>query len=178
MEFLHSETSRHCIGLHCVKKDNYLYQYMGPESSHMLRYEKGLNWVKYSGHFYLYGEEKLTWEDAKLECQKKCANLVTIETKEESDWMAATFLNDDCLSNIYFYCTAWTGGNDLAIEGQYVWDASNTSMVFTNWYVSEPSIGYPSLAADRDCIDILRNGKWNDQSCLTLNEFICERTII
>lgn len=29
----------------------------------------------------------------KLECQKKCANLVTIETKEESDWMAATFLN-------------------------------------------------------------------------------------
>lgn len=41
MEFLYSEISRHCIGLHCVKKDNYLYQYMGPESSHMLRYEKG-----------------------------------------------------------------------------------------------------------------------------------------
>lgn len=41
MEFLYSEISKHCIGLHCVKKDNYLYQYMGPESSHMLRYEKG-----------------------------------------------------------------------------------------------------------------------------------------
>lgn len=26
----------------------------------------GLNWVDYSGHLYLYGEEKLTWEDAKV----------------------------------------------------------------------------------------------------------------
>lgn len=85
---------------------------------------------------------------------------------------------DDCLSGIYFYCTAWTGGNDLDIEGQFVWGHSNTSMVFTNWYVTEPSIGNPSLAAVRDCIDILRNGKWNDKSCLISTAFICERTII
>uniref|UniRef100_K1QUK2 Aggrecan core protein n=1 Tax=Magallana gigas TaxID=29159 RepID=K1QUK2_MAGGI len=157
MEFLYSDINRQCIALHCVKKESYSCQYFVLGSTQMLHYEKELNWVEYSGHLYLYGEEKLTWEDAKLECQKKCAHLVQIETKEESDWLAATFLNDDCLSDIYFYCTAWTGGNDLDIEGQFVWGHSNTSMVFTNWYVTEPSINNPSLAAVRDCIDILRN---------------------
>lgn len=36
-------------------------------------------------HFFFHAK--------KLECQKKCAHLVQIETKEESDWLAATFLN-------------------------------------------------------------------------------------
>lgn len=24
------------------------------------------NWVDYSGHYYFYGEDKLTWDDAKV----------------------------------------------------------------------------------------------------------------
>lgn len=87
------------------------------------------------------------------------------------------FSADDCSTNIFNGCTAWTGGNDLNVEGEYVWDHSNTTMVFTNWHTNEPSLTSPSLATTRDCIDILRNGKWNDRPCLHLNSFICEKSI-
>lgn len=87
------------------------------------------------------------------------------------------FSADDCSTHIFNGCTSWTGGNDLNAEGEYVWDPSNTTMVFTNWHTNKPSLTYPSLATTRDCIDILRNGKWNDRPCLHLNSFICEKSI-
>lgn len=39
MEFLYSETSRQCLGLHCVK--NKSHQYVVPESEQMLLFKKG-----------------------------------------------------------------------------------------------------------------------------------------
>nr|XP_034321033.1 collectin-12-like [Crassostrea gigas] len=170
MEFLYSETSRQCIGLACVRKESFSHQYVVLESAQMLRYGKEFKWVEYFGQYYFYGEEKLTWEDAKLACQKKCAHLVEIETKEKSDWLATTFLLNDGCSNLYRTCTAWTGLNDRQLEGHYVWDHSNTSMAFINWYEY-----YPSQVDPRDCVDILWNGAWNDRPCSHLNPFICER---
>lgn len=41
VELLYGEISRHCIGLHCVNKGSYSYQYVVPESAQMLHYEKG-----------------------------------------------------------------------------------------------------------------------------------------
>lgn len=80
------------------------------------------------------------------------------------------FFVGDCPTSLYKNCTAWTGGNDLDIEGKYVWDNSNTSFVFTNWYKFVPSNG-----DIRDCIDIFKNGEWNDRPCSHLNHFICEK---
>ncbi|XP_052695309.1 collectin-12-like [Crassostrea angulata] len=176
MEFFYNTTSRQCIGLHCVKKGNYSYQFIAPAPLSMLYFGKEINWVEYSGNYYFYGEESVTWADGKLECQKRCAHLVEIETKEESDWLAATFLlKEDCSSDSLFTCTAWTGGNDLDNEGHYVWDHSNTSIVFTNWNTYEPSRLNLSFALTRDCIDMFRNGKWNDRPCSYGNQFICEK---
>lgn len=94
MEFLYSETSRQCIGLHCVNKGSHSYQYVVPTFSRMLYFGKGkllftkifynhlnhmiynplrlvplfleFNWVEYSGHYYFYEEENVTWTDAKV----------------------------------------------------------------------------------------------------------------
>lgn len=41
MEFVYSETSRHCIGLHCLKTDNYAYQYVSPTPYRGLYFGKG-----------------------------------------------------------------------------------------------------------------------------------------
>lgn len=84
-------------------------------------------------------------------------------------------ISDSCLPNVYTTCSAWTGGNDLDSEGQYVWDHSNTTIGFSYWQPTEPSLGAPDKAAVRDCIDVLRNGKWNDRVCTHLKPFICER---
>lgn len=75
-----------------------------------------------------------------------------------------------------YVCTAWTGLNDLHIEGQYKWDHSNTLLTFINWHPEEPSLGSPSRASDRDCIDMLSNGLWNDRPCSYPNSVICEKS--
>nr|XP_034319113.1 hepatic lectin-like [Crassostrea gigas] len=170
VKFLYSETSRQCIGLHCVKKEGYSYQYAVPDSGQMLLYEKEFIWLEYAGHYYFYGEELLTWTDAKVECQKICAHLVEIETKEESDWLAATFF-DSCISD----CSIWTGGNDIEIEGEYVWDHSNMKFSISYWSPGEPSIAYPDQASTRDCIDLFPTGRWNDRPCSFNKPFICEK---
>lgn len=46
---------------------------------------------------------------------------------------------------------AWSGLNDLNIEGQYVWDHSNTPMTFSTWYSFKPELG-----DIRDCVSIQR----------------------
>ncbi|XP_062579048.1 C-type lectin 37Da-like, partial [Saccostrea cucullata] len=88
------------------------------------------------------------------ECERKCSHLVEIATKEESDWLAETFLfKGTCSSNIYRNCVAWTGGNDISVEGRYHWSYFNTSINFTNWKSNEPG----PLRLKEDCIHLLRN---------------------
>lgn len=77
-----------------------------------------------------------------------------------------------------FVCTAWTGCNDRDKEGQYRWDHSKTLLNFSNWLPGEPSLLSPSQALDRDCIDILRSGLWNDRPCSFLNSVVCEKSFI
>ena len=81
----------------------------------------------------------------------------------------------NCHSYIYDDCTAWTGLNDLDIEGTYVWDHSNAPLNFSNWKDGEPSLRNPNHALTKDCIDILRGGVWNDRPCSYLNWVICEK---
>lgn len=74
-------------------------------------------------------------------------------------------------------CTAWIGGNDIETEGQFVWDKSNTKIGFSNWSPGNPSIDFPDQAPTRDCVDLYRDGKWNDRRCTYLNPFICEKLL-
>ena len=84
-------------------------------------------------------------------------------------------ISENCDLSVFSDCTAWTGLNDLDIEGRYIWDHSNASLTFTNWHPKEPSLSKPEQALSRDCIDILRGGVWNDRPCTHLNWVICEK---
>ncbi|XP_065933466.1 uncharacterized protein [Magallana gigas] len=125
-EFLFNKTNKQCNAVHCVNKPGYSYQFLSSKNDQVLRFRKDLNWT-YMGHYYYHVEKTATWEEAKLECQKLCSYLVEINSKEESDWLSASFfMKDNCDSNINLSCTAWTGGNDRSTEGGYLWDHSNT----------------------------------------------------
>ncbi|XP_061176187.1 low affinity immunoglobulin epsilon Fc receptor-like [Saccostrea echinata] len=137
----------------------------------------GSQWLEYRNHCYFHNQMKATWTEAKLWCESRYAHLVEIESKEESDWLARTFLlKDTCPSFIFDTSVAWTGGNDLVIEGQYQWNDSPLAMNFSNWFPGEPSAGDPVKAISKDCIDLLKNGEWNDRPCSFLNPFIYEMT--
>lgn len=77
-----------------------------------------------------------------------------------------------------FACSAWTGCNDQDKEGEYRWDHSKILLNFSNWYPGEPSLLSPSQALDRDCVDMLRYGLWNDRLCTFRNSVICEKSFI
>ncbi|XP_022312082.2 asialoglycoprotein receptor 2-like isoform X2 [Crassostrea virginica] len=136
------------------------------------------DWIEYGGHCYFIGPSKVTWEEAKAACLGVCSHLVEIDSKEESEWLANTFLNKSTCAGLWFDCTSWTGGNDLQTEGHYKWDWSDSTLTFTNWQVTEPSLGDPDLADRKDCIDVMRDGRWNDRQCHYLNSYICEKRII
>ncbi|XP_061190434.1 aggrecan core protein-like [Saccostrea echinata] len=73
-----------------------------------------------------------------------------------------------------YNCATWTGGNDRATEGVYVWEHSNTAIGFTNWDNINPD-NYYAPNQEVDCIDMFYNGEWNDRPCAYLNGFLCER---
>ena len=74
----------------------------------------------------------------------------------------------------------WIGFNDIATDGDYVWD-SGLPVTYTNWYaVTEPT-GQPST--DEDCVHFFggslgagaANGMWNDNFCsVALQAYFCE----
>lgn len=92
-----------------------------------------------------------------------------------NQFLLIVFFLANCKYNQFLDCTAWTGGNDLDIEGQFRWDHSNTMLSFTNWHYHEPSLRDPHTANIKDCIDMLRGGVWDDRPCSYLNIVICEK---
>jgi hypothetical protein len=82
-----------------------------------------------------------------------------------------------CPNNYGPNCTAWTGGNDIEVEGQYRWSFSNVTLNFTSWRPNQPSVISPRRALPENCIDLTKNGGWNDKVCSYLSSFICEMTI-
>ena len=64
-----------------------------------------------------------------------------------------------------------SGLNDLKSEGAYQWIDGTNITVKSNWENDEPN----NLDGNEDCVEVRKDGKWNDQNCLRLNGFICER---
>lgn len=177
-EIIFNSTSHQCIGLHFPDFDSNSTSPTIPIYEGNLAFQKGCenDWVEFGGHCYILLEAKSTWAEARLGCQKMCSYLVEIDSTVEAEWIAKTFINKaNCGSNPYV-CTAWTGGNDLDVEGQYRFDHSNTLLSYTNWHPNEPSLAVPNEALDRDCIDVLSNGQWNDRPCSFQTSVICEKS--
>ena len=71
---------------------------------------------------------------------------------------------------------AWTGLNDRAVEGEWVWDVTNTGIEYTNWYPGEPN----NIHGGEDCMELWTNeyghhmDKWNDEVCSKAQWCYCQ----
>ncbi|XP_056006840.1 perlucin-like [Ostrea edulis] len=130
-------------------------------------------WLFFGSHCYFYNATKSSWNDAVLQCQAHSSYLLEINSSEENQWIVSTFLEvgvpDEC-RNVYICpVNAWIAGTDHDIEGRFRWNGK-TDMTFTNWYLGQPDGGTPT----QNCVQIMRNGFWDDYDCHFENSFICE----
>ncbi|XP_056147018.1 macrophage mannose receptor 1 [Lampris incognitus] len=121
------------------------------------------DWYEFGEFCYKPFEEKKTWNNAHDACRGLGAELVSVLSMTEQNWLES-----------YLYLATsdvWTGLNDLVVPGMFTW--SDKHMVtFTYWAPGEPN---NHDGFKEDCVEMLhQNGRWNDVTCTELNTYICK----
>jgi hypothetical protein len=94
---------------------------------------QGPVWDRATGHYY-YLLAATNWITSELWAKELGGNLVTLETANEDQWVYDTFTEYGTLNR-----DLWTGLDDLAKAGTFVWESGSTSLAFTNWAPGEPA---------------------------------------
>ncbi len=113
----------------------------------------------YNGHQYYCSTSTATWQNAKLICESKGGYLASINDPQENNYLA----------NVLTLQSAWIGLSDYQNEGQFEWE-SGESLNYTNWYTGQPN----NYNNNQDYVEMLNDGRWNDQYNNYSLEFIME----
>jgi hypothetical protein len=110
--------------------------------------------------YRLYAKPKLTWMEAKADCESRGAHLVTIESKEENEAMAA--LLEKAAQE-----TAWIGLSRDFTTWQWVDFTGMQTLEYRHW--TEDPMGHHNYA------EITLNGHWDSTDDPDRkNAYICE----
>ncbi|CAH1985035.1 unnamed protein product [Acanthoscelides obtectus] len=133
--------------------------------------------VKNGDTLYYYGFLlQASTSMAQAYCHRLNMKLLSIETKEEEDFLRKSVLihldgDTDFIIR--------TSGKRL-IGHRWTWEETGKQIQYTNWGESEPN----NLGGHEDCLVLLnkRNGvnpkwHWNDDNCHTPYYFICEYSL-
>uniref|UniRef100_A0A4W4G1K7 C-type lectin domain-containing protein n=1 Tax=Electrophorus electricus TaxID=8005 RepID=A0A4W4G1K7_ELEEL len=115
-------------------------------------------WRCFSSSMYYISAVKKSWSESRQDCREKRADLVTINSKEEQEFISKT------LGSL----SAWIGLTDSEREGTWKW-VDGTALTTKYWGSGEPN----SHAGDEDCV-MLNDGKWADYPCSSYFIWICE----
>jgi cysteine-rich repeat protein len=118
--------------------------------------------LKDTHHCYWFVELDASWSEARGKCALAGADLVAFSTDEEH----AAVIGFVSAGHV------WTGGNDNAVDGTYVW-SNGERWIDTLW-----ASGYPIPASDYNCVAMVgRAGMLlNNYPCKNNEDYVCERT--
>lgn len=119
----------------------------------------------FKGHKYELYNESMTWESAKLFCEKKGGHLVTISDEKENEFvngMRCRNLSTDYQQSI------WLGGSDTANEGTWSW-ITGEAFTYSNWEPNEPNGG-----TTQNYLQMYSSGNWDDVQNETGRFAVCE----
>jgi cysteine-rich repeat protein len=134
----------------------------------------GLSSFKDTGskHCYTYNPTVATWDDARAACVGLGGDLAAPSTVAEGQSVLD-------LKHLPIFSAGdpnarcWTGGNDVATEGVFVW--SNGEM----WNAAPPGIawsaGEPNGGTASNCVVIGPDATVRDRNCIEPLPFLCER---
>ncbi|KAI8496293.1 hypothetical protein Bbelb_261340 [Branchiostoma belcheri] len=140
-------------------------------------------WREYSDNCYKLGETKLSWFKAREECNKHGANLASIQSREENNFLKYFIKKVLRPRPSRSSCQVWIG---LRNERGWHW-AHGARLTYTNWAPGEPSGKGFWLTAREDCgsmytmtyREFLRKGTagmWNNENCRKDKfHYVCEK---
>ncbi|XP_044192370.1 lactose-binding lectin l-2-like [Thunnus albacares] len=143
-----------------------------PSGDHQLKLQRGncpMFWYSFNDRCYKYVSTRMTWADAELYCVSQKANLVSIHSLGEHNFVKSLIKNFDVA-----WRKVWIGLNDIPKEGRWMWsDGSAVDFVF--WNSGEPN----NHRGNEDCVQT--NGdtdlKWNDVPCSLTFPYVCASRI-
>ncbi|XP_029976690.1 lactose-binding lectin l-2-like [Salarias fasciatus] len=122
-------------------------------------------WFSFNGRCFRYVATRMTWADAELYCLSLGANLVSIHSEEEHNFVYTLIQTFDPAEG-----HTWIGLTDQHKESRWMWsDGSRADFLF--WNPGEPNNSGGSEA----CVDTIcgMKKKWNDARCSLLFPFVC-----
>jgi len=108
-----------------------------------------------------------SWIAARTACQTWGGDLVAWSTAAEYDTVAQELAIEK---------VAWTGGNDQATPGTFVWANGEAWPSSPVWAASQPDDGGPGGNSEA-CVELDSGGFLSDADCAALLPYICEREL-
>lgn len=124
-----------------------------------------VHWLEHDGSCYWFSRSGLTWPEAERYCQLEDSHLVTINSREEQEFIAQH-------SSLFHI---WIGLTET--DGAWKWvDGTDYRNSYKNWGVGQPNNwqGHKD-GADEDCAEVQEDGRWNDDYCLRVQHWACEK---
>ncbi|KAF7235627.1 C-type lectin BfL-2 [Varanus komodoensis] len=129
-------------------------------------------WLQNQGNCYAYFDNKLTWQEAEIECQSygRGAHLASILTNAETLLVAehiSTYQRK--LSDV------WIGLHDVRQTRKWRW-ADESVYNYVSWMSQQPD----NYHNNEHCVELRRSTgfkQWNDIPCKKLNAYICKHTL-
>ncbi|XP_063754781.1 lactose-binding lectin l-2-like [Eleginops maclovinus] len=122
-------------------------------------------WSLFTGRCYKYIATHLTWADAELHCVSLGANLVSIHSDGEDEFVKSLIKNFDITEGL-----TWIGLSDVHKEGSWMWSDGSPAIHFL-WEATQPD---NSKRKDH-CVNTNYNAprKWNDDRCYKTYPSVC-----
>ncbi|XP_067467951.1 lactose-binding lectin l-2-like [Thunnus thynnus] len=144
-----------------------------PSGDREMKLQRGncpMFWYSFNGRCYKYVATHMTWADAELHCVSQRANLVSIHSLEEHDFVKTLIKNFDHTQKF-----TWIGLSDTQKEGGWMW-SDGCPVDFVLWGATEPN----NAGGNEDCVynnyDI--DLKWNDDICSEMYASVCASQIL
>ncbi|KAK1880806.1 Lactose-binding lectin l-2 [Dissostichus eleginoides] len=123
-------------------------------------------WYSFNNRCYKYIAADMDWSDAEFHCVSEGANLVSIHSQGEENFVKSLIKNFDPAEGY-----TWIGLSDIPKEGRWMWsDGSAVNFVFWN-------SGQPDNAGNEDCGHTNSLQKWNDFPCSKTIPSVCASRI-
>ncbi|XP_044191070.1 lactose-binding lectin l-2-like [Thunnus albacares] len=138
-----------------------------PSGDREVKLQRGdcpMSWYSFNGRCYKYIATRMTWADAEFHCVSESANLVSIHSLSENNFVKSLIKNFDPAVG-----PTWIGLSDIHKEGRWMW-SDGSAVHFVNW-----DKGQPNNSGNQHCVhnNFGSQLKWNDFQCAETYPFVC-----